>query len=144
MEISTKRLVLLAECLAVAAAILLLWPAPARASDWLVSRAKSYVGFTAAQAGMKRTTLWCSEFVCKVTGRDCVDDRARSWLARPRTAPRPGVIAVMSRGRDARSGHVAIVLAVDDATVLAVSGNQRGRVGVGRYPRSRVIAFVEP
>jgi uncharacterized protein (TIGR02594 family) len=114
------------------------------ANEWVAFRAKAHVGQTAREAGMKRTTLWCSEFIRMVTGRSDVDDRARSWLTRPRTAPRTGVIAVMSRGKDSRNGHVAIVLAVNEKTVLAVSGNQNGRVGVGRYPISRVLAFVEP
>ena len=48
-----------------------------------------------------------------------------------------------ARGRD--GGHVGVVQGVDrHGNPIIVSGNHGHRVGVGTYPRSRVIAYVVP
>jgi hypothetical protein len=115
-----------------------------------ISRARAYLGQTARQVGVTqygngrpRRSLWCSAFLRKVIGeRDGVDDRARSWLNRPRTTARAGVVAVVR----SRRNHVGIVTGVDaNGNIVLVSGNSTGRrVTEQVYPRSSVIAFVEP
>lgn len=107
----------------------------------LVSRARSYVGETARQVGV-RTTLWCSAFIRKLTKAKGVDDRARSWLNKPRTSPRVGAIAVMGRRG---GGHVGIVSGfTKNGDPILISGNHNGRVAESVYPRSRILAWVSP
>jgi len=69
-----------------------------------------------------------------------VDDRAASWLRRPRTGPHVGAIAIVRRGH-----HVGVVSGFDAAgNPILISGNHRHRVGEGVYPRRTVLAYVEP
>ncbi len=101
----------------------------------LVAQAEQYLGQTASQIGV-RSTLWCSAFIRKLTGASGVDDRAISWLNKPRASQGCiGCIAVMSH-------HVGIVKGYVGNNPILVSGNHRRRVGIGTYPRSRVIAYV--
>lgn len=106
----------------------------------LVEKARAYIGQTASQVGVRRT-LWCSAFLRAITNAAGVDDRAKSWLAKPRTAPHVGAIAVLSRGRG--GGHVGVVSGFDTkGNPRIISGNHGHRVGESIYPRSRVIAYV--
>jgi uncharacterized protein (TIGR02594 family) len=108
----------------------------------LIARARADIGKTARDLGLHRLTLWCSEYLRHLTGTAGVDDRARSWQARPKAAPSVGVVAVLSRGN---GGHVGIVTGFDDSgNPKIISGNHGGRVGESVYPRSRVIAWVIP
>ena len=69
-----------------------------------------------------------------------MDDRAASWLRRPRTGPHVGAIAIVRRGH-----HVGVVSGFDAAgNPILISGNHRHRVGEGVYPRRTVLAYVEP
>src|SRR5512139_2895694 len=69
---------------------------------------------------------------------------ARNWLKFPRTDPHAGAIAVLSRGRRG-GGHVGVVIRLDaNGNPVIKSGNHGGRVGVGTYPKSRVLAYVQP
>jgi hypothetical protein len=54
-----------------------------------------------------------------------------------RSGPRPGALAVMRH-------HVGIVVGVSRRGVLLLSGNHRHRVGLGVYPRRRIVAFRQP
>jgi uncharacterized protein (TIGR02594 family) len=108
----------------------------------LVSRARNYLGQTAAQVGVRRN-LWCGAFLNKVAGGGTGSDLAKSWLAKPRTSPRVGAIAVMGRGRG--GGHVGVVSGFDGSgNPIIISGNHNRRVGEAVYPKSRVIAYVTP
>lgn len=110
----------------------------------LAERARAYVGQTAAEVGVRRS-LWCAAFVNKITGGGTGSDLARSWLSKPRVAPAVGAIAVLSRGR---GGHVGVVSGFDGhGNPIIISGNHAGprgarRVGIGTYPRARVLAYV--
>lgn len=106
-------------------------------SDNLVARASAYLGMNARQVGV-RLTLWCSAFIRKLTGATGVDDRAISWLAKPRTRPRIGAIAVMRH-------HVGIVKGFDRrGNPILISGNHGRKVGIGTYSKHRILAYVTP
>ena len=107
----------------------------------LVARARNHLGQTAAQVGVRRN-LWCGAFLNKVAGGGTGSDLAKSWLAKPRTSPRVGAVAVMGRGR---GGHVGIVSGFDGAgNPIIISGNHNRRVAETVYPKGRVIAYVTP
>lgn len=126
-----------------AMAMVLLIASPSLAfSPFLVERARADIGKSARDLGLHRMTLWCSEYLRKMTGRDGVDDRAISWMSLPRTSPRVGAIAVLRRGKN--GGHVGVVSGFDGRNPKIISGNHNGVVGEGVYPRSRVIAWVTP
>lgn len=108
----------------------------ASATSGLVSQAEQYLGQTARQVGV-RSSLWCSAFIRKLSNASGVDDRAISWLSRPRTVARIGAIAVMRH-------HVGIVKGFDkNNNPILISGNHRHRVGIGAYPKHRILAYVE-
>jgi uncharacterized protein (TIGR02594 family) len=105
----------------------------------LVERARAYMGQTAAQLGLRRTA-WCAAFMNKITGGGTGSDLAKSYLAKPRTAPQVGAIAVLSRGR---GGHVGVVSGFDQhGNPIIISGNHNKAVGEGVYPKGRVLAYV--
>lgn len=102
----------------------------------LVAQAERYLGQTAHQVGV-RSTLWCSAFIRKLTNASGVDDRAISWLSKPRTSPAIGAIAVMRH-------HIGIVKSFDrSGNPILISGNHRHRVGIGAYPKHRILAYVK-
>lgn len=110
----------------------------------LIMLAQSQIG---AGAIYGRRSLWCARFMNWALERSGFhgtgSDLARSFLALPHTSAHVGAIAVLSRGR--RSGHVGIVTGFDArGNPIIVSGNHGHRVGVGAYPRGRVLAYVEP
>lgn len=93
--------------------------------------------------------LWCARFMNFILNKlgysGTNSDAARSFLhyGERILGPRIGAIAVLSRGK--YGGHVGVVTAVDrqgDPTLI--SGNAGRRVRIGRYPRSRVLAYVAP
>lgn len=90
--------------------------------------------------------LWCGcGLALKLFGRHIRELwAARAWLRFRRVAgPVPGSVAVLSRGR--RGGHVGIVRGVDaNGNPIIYSGNHNRRWGEAIYPRSRVIAYVQP
>lgn len=108
---------------------------------WLVQRARQYVGDTAREVGVRKT-LWCSAFLRKVAGdAPGIDDRAASWLKRPRVRAQVGAIVVLS----SRRTHVGVVSGFDaNGNPVVISGNHGNRVAEATYPRSRVIAYVQP
>jgi hypothetical protein len=115
----------------------------AEAPSWfggssLVSAARSHLGQTARQVGV-RTTLWCSAFIRKLSpGTSGVDDRAISWASRPHVGPSVGKIAVLGRH------HVGIVSGfTSNGDPIVISGNHGHRVAESVYPKHRVLAYVE-
>jgi len=94
-----------------------------------------------------RSRLWCAYFMNLVErklGRSGTGSgMARSYASYGRRVsnPRPGDIAVLRRRG---GGHVGYVMSVSGSKVQLISGNHGRKVGIGSYPRSRVIAFVRP
>jgi uncharacterized protein (TIGR02594 family) len=68
---------------------------------------------------------------------------ARSYASYGRRVsdPRPGDIAVLRRKG---GGHVGYVMSASGSKITLISGNHGRKVGIGTYPRSRVVAFVRP
>lgn len=88
------------------------------------------------------THKWCGRYLDMITpGKG--SNLAIAWRSYGRpTHARPGAIAVMN-------GHVGIVKEVHPAYVVLVSGNHSGKsgrrtVGIGRYSKSRIVAYRWP
>ena len=100
----------------------------------LISRARAYIGMTAAQIGLKRRTLWCAAFL-RHLGVSGVDDRAISFAKLQRVGKQVGAIAVYRH-------HVGIVTGFEGDYPVLLSGNSNGRrVYEGVY-RRQPIAYV--
>ena len=71
--------------------------------------------------------------------------RARCWRAptsrgaSPRRQPRPGAIAVLSRGSDPTLGHVGFLVGSTPTDVILLGGNQGDAVTVAAFPRARLL-----
>lgn len=111
----------------------------------LVAEMRKYMGTNPTN----RRALWCATFMNMVLNKlgykGTQSDAARSFVDYGRKIPGPkvGAIAVLSRGPN--GGHVGVVSGVDKhGNPIIVSGNHGHRVGVGTYPRSRVLAYVLP
>ena len=104
----------------------------------LSQRARHYLGMSAGQLGLPHK-LWCADFMNKLVGGH--DRRAVSYLHRGEPA-RYGCkdcVAVTSRKG---GGHVGIVINYDKAgNPILISGNHGHRVGIGVYPKYRVLAY---
>ncbi|MGE0565528.1 MAG: TIGR02594 family protein [Pseudolabrys sp.] len=114
------------------------WPA-------LVTEARKYLGTNPTN----RSRLWCATFMNMVLHRvgypGTGSDAARSFASYGRriNEPRVGAIAVLTRGK--RGGHVGVVTGLDPrGNPIIISGNHGRKVGVGIYPKRRVIAYVMP
>ncbi|MGE0063552.1 MAG: TIGR02594 family protein [Xanthobacteraceae bacterium] len=114
------------------------WPA-------LVTEARKYMGTNPT----KRSKLWCATFMNMVLARvgypGTGSDAARSFASYGRRIhePKIGAIAVLTRGKS--GGHVGIVTGLDGSgNPIILSGNHGRKVGIGVYPRRRVIAYVMP
>ena len=130
-------------CAAAVVCALALSGSVANAEPYLVAKARQYLGMNARQVGLHRTTLWCSAFLRFIAGSPPgVDDRAISWnKAKWRTRPRVGTIVVLR----SRRIHVGVVSGFDEnANPRVISGNHNNRVVEAVYPKSRVIAYVDP
>lgn len=122
----------------------------------LVAVARRHVGARARDLGLPRA-LWCADFVNlarREAGLRAVPSRlARDQIAGGRRVaePRPGVVVVVSRRGGRLAAHTGVVSEVlPTGDVVVISGNSGTRDRSGRrvteavYPRSRVIAFVDP
>lgn len=114
-------------------------------APWLVE-AQRAIGAGAHQLGLRRN-LWCAagvnRFLQRAGFRGTRSDMARSFARYGvATGPRPGAIAVMSRGK--RGGHVAIVVKEVGDQVLTVSPNSRGKVRYVTFHKSRIYAYRWP
>lgn len=108
-----------------------------------VALAQRYLGTNPT----RRHRLWCAEFMNMIE-RKLGRPGTGSAMARSFTGyghrvsnPRPGDIAVLRRRG---GGHVGYVMSVNGNKVKLISGNHGRKVGIGTYPRSRVVAFVRP
>lgn len=110
----------------------------AEAERWIGS--KNPTGFRGA---------WCGAFQAMVARKVGVEPpkgylQAKQWVhaGRRLSSPAVGAIAVLLRRG---GGHVGIVESVEpNGDPVIVSGNHNRRVGIGVYPKSRVLAYVEP
>lgn len=92
---------------------------------------------------------WCGLFVAHCIGATLPEEalpasplRARNWKSFGEAiAPRRGAVMVFSRGTpDSGLGHVGFYAGETDDSFLILGGNQSDKVGVGTYPRSRLLA----
>jgi uncharacterized protein (TIGR02594 family) len=93
---------------------------------------------------------WCSAFVnwamlnsgIKGTGSAL----ARSWLqwGNKLDTPKRGAVVVLRRGKEKWQGHVGFYLGEDDHTVRVLGGNQKNKVGIVPYPKSKVLDYRWP
>ncbi|HWL31214.1 MAG TPA: CHAP domain-containing protein [Xanthobacteraceae bacterium] len=109
----------------------------------LVARAARYIGTN--PTGWAR--VWCGRFMAMIAPRAAAHVRnpnlARAWAALPRVGPRVGAIVVLSRRGGPQAGHVGVVKGFTrHGDPIVISGNHNRVVGVGVYPRSRVVAYV--
>ncbi len=90
---------------------------------------------------------WCADFmnlVEKKVGRKGTGSRSsRSYLAygKPVSSPQPGDIVVLYRPG---GGHVGYFMGWKDGKIELISGNHGRKVGIGTYPKSRVLGFRRP
>lgn len=110
----------------------------------LVAMARRYIGTNPTG----RARLWCARFLNFVLKRAGYEgtgsDAARSFAdyGHRISKPRYGAIAVLRRKG---GGHVGIITGIDrHGDLILLSGNHGKSVGVGVYPRRRVIAYVMP
>jgi len=94
------------------------------------------------------TTAWCAAWVNaaleRAGGRGTGRLDARSFLdwGSPAEEPRPGDVAVFSRGSNPAAGHVGFFQGYNpDGTIRVLGGNQADAVGVGSYPMDRLLGF---
>lgn len=118
-----------------------------RMSSGAVSIAKRYLGGNPT----RRSRLWCAAFMNmveqKAGRRGTGSDAARSYLSYGQrvSRPRPGDIVVLWRGGpNGRSGHVGYFLADEGSHIRIISGNHNRKVGIGTYPKSRVLGYRRP
>ncbi len=109
----------------------------------LVEKARALLGQTAAQLGLPRS-LWCADFIAKIApdaARKVDNPRwARDYAELPKTEPKPGAIVVLTRGR---GGHIGVLDRFDrNGNPIIISGNHGHKVGIGTYPKGRVLAYV--
>lgn len=113
-----------------------------------------------AKTGLKGTklalsdeTAWCSAFACWVMEKAGIKSTrsaaARSWLdwGQPLQLPKPGCITVLERpgAGNPTAAHVAFFFSERlDSNINVLGGNQRNRVCVAPYDKSRVIGYRWP
>lgn len=114
----------------------------------VVQLAERYLGTNPT----KMRALWCANFVGmieKKAGRSGSGSNfARSYLnyGKKVASPQPGDIAVLSRGKSGRSGHVGYFVGwAGNGKAILISGNGRGgKVSKGQYSAARVIGWRRP
>jgi uncharacterized protein (TIGR02594 family) len=93
---------------------------------------------------------WCAAFCGACLARAGVRGTgslmARSYLAwgEPLDAPRPGAVAVFSRGSSAAEGHVGFWLGETRDAVVLLGGNQGNAVSVTTFPKARLLGLRWP
>ena len=109
----------------------------------LVTEARKYLGTNPTG----RKSLWCGAFmdlVLRRTGHKGGGNLAMGYAhyGRRVSGPQVGAIAVIKRRG---GGHVGVVVGVDpNGNPIVVSGNHNRTVAQSVYPRSRIVAYVEP
>jgi uncharacterized protein (TIGR02594 family) len=95
-------------------------------------------------------TAWCAAFLGACLERSGIPSTrslmARSYLdwGRPLRAFRHGAIAVLARTADPTLGHVGFLVGETADAVILLGGNQRNRVSVESFPRTRLLALRWP
>ena len=93
---------------------------------------------------------WCAAFLGACLERAGIRSTrslmARSYLSwgEALSEPRPGAIAVLSRGFDPRLGHVGFLVGITSNDLILLGGNQGDVVGVQLFPRSRLLGLRWP
>jgi len=123
---------------------------PAEGRESLVAAARSYLGTN--PTGWHRD--WCAHFldlILRQTGHRGGGNLALKYLNYGHRVwgPQVGAIAVMGRRGRAKGGspggHVGVVTAVDaNGNPVIISGNHDHHVGIGTYPKGRIIAYILP
>jgi hypothetical protein len=120
-------------------ALILLLSAPVWADDRSALR-RAYADLGTNPTGKSRK--WCGNAMARWTGGPTYSGAYLKWGKA--AGARPGAIAVMR-------GHIGIVGrgGCDAKSCEVISGNHSGKagrrtVGMGRYKRSRIIAFRQP
>ena len=109
----------------------------------LIAEARRYIGTNPTG----RSSLWCGAFmdlVLRKTGHKGGGNLALGYehYGTRVAGPEIGSIAVMGRRG---GGHVGVVSGIDaNGNPIIVSGNHNHTVAEAVYPRSRIIAYVEP
>ena len=95
-------------------------------------------------------TAWCAAFLGSCLERAGIAS-TRSLLARsylewgePALSPRPGAIAVLSRGSDPALGHVGFIVGSTATHLILLGGTQSDAVTVEVFPRARLLALRWP
>ncbi len=95
----------------------------------------------------KSLRLWCADFQnwsLQAIGLPTTASRkARSFLNYGKVVRQParGDIVILSRGKSSTSGHVGTIVAIHSDTLEVISGNHNRTVGIGLYPKNRVIGY---
>lgn len=112
----------------------------------LIGLARSQMGMTGRQLGMRHLGLWCAEglnkWLVQLGYPSTGSAMAGSFLTygRPSSGPQVGAIAIIGRGRYAQ--HVGIVTGIDPSgNPIIVSANHGNRVGEGVYPARTIMAY---
>ena len=105
---------------------------------------------------LKDETSWCSAFAIWVARNSCAESsselNARSWLkvGKKVTQPEKGDIVVFWRGKHKnefitgstkKKGHVGYFIRSTSRYVYVLGGNQRNRVQISAYLKSRVLGY---
>lgn len=114
-----------------------------KSNAYAVSVAKRYIGGNPTG----RRSSWCADFIGlvekKVGRKGSGSSLAKSYLAygKPVSSPQPGDIVVLWRPG---GGHVGYFMGWKDGKVELISGNHGRKVGIGVYPKSRVLGYRRP
>ena len=106
----------------------------------LVSAARKFLGATASQLGLPRS-LWCADFMNKITGGGTRSRVAKSYTSygRPAQYGCVGCIAVTTRKG---GGHVGVISGYDKrGNPIMISGNYGNKVREHSVPKSRVVSY---
>lgn len=111
-------------------------------------------GLKGTKLALSDETAWCSAFACWVMEKAGIKSTrsaaARSWLewGQPLLLPKSGCITVFDRSdrSNPNAAHVAFYCGpnVDHTLINVLGGNQRNRVCVAPYDKSRVLAYRWP
>lgn len=108
-----------------------------------------YHSFTSLKA-TEDEVPWCSSFACchmeEVGISSTGSAAARSWLTWGRVIeePFPGCVVVFKRGRNPRSGHVALFEHRDGDRIHVLGGNQGNAVKVSAYRAADLLGYRMP
>lgn len=117
---------------------------PWKPADGVVRGGSQIIAVMHSQLGRNPTGWghqWCGHYldmVLRETGHRGGGNLAAGYAhyGRP-CSPQVGAIAVMPH-------HVGVVMAVGPGYVTLISGNHGHKVGIGKYPRARIMAFRMP